>query len=490
MPNIVSVCHIGECRVEVNPSAIDESDDLTGHCVEVIRCTHIKTLLQTKKIVKQLSDILYLKRKKVNIADLLGACLNSDVMAYLWQKTVSLQDIKKLPEAPGVYFFLGAHKKLLYIGKATILRDRVRSYFVKDIAKTRGPKIVKMLSEARRVGYRQVDSVLEALIIETNLIKKEQPPYNTDAKDDKSYNHIVITQEKFPRVLLVRGRDIEQKKFTDPVKYIFGPFPHGMQLREALKIVRHLFPYRDRCIPDTKRCFSAQIGLCPGVCDGTVSARAYARTINHIRLFFEGKKGVLIRRLEQEMQTAAKKLEFERAQEIKKTLFGLRHIQDMALLKSEQDAVNHEHSLRIEAYDVAHFSGGASVGVMTVMTQGRPDTDAYRMFRLRKKHGGNDLSALEEMFTRRLQHPEWGTPDILVVDGSFLQLGVAEKMFVGTERPLLVGVVKDERHQPKEILGLPRELEHLRKNILLANSEAHRFALAYHRTRRAKEFLR
>lgn len=114
---------------------------------------------------------------------------------------------KKLPESSGVYFFL--HKnQILYIGKATNLYDRVKSYFSKDIAYSRGPKILKMIDEADNIEFQITDSSLEALLLENYLIKKHQPIYNTKEKDDKSYQFVVITEEDFPRVLLVRGRDI------------------------------------------------------------------------------------------------------------------------------------------------------------------------------------------------------------------------------------------------------------------------------------------
>lgn len=423
-------------------------------------------------------------------------------MPALWEKIILIGDMKKLPETPGVYFFLDEKKDLLYIGKATSLRDRVKSYFSRDIIETRGPKIKRMLESVHFIACRKTDSVLEALILESSLIKKYQPLYNTDAKDDKSYNHIVITQEKFPRVLIVRGRDIEQQKFTEPVKYLFGPFPHGMRLREALKIIRKLFPFRDRCVPakvsakdgalskkrkEPKLCFSAQIGLCPGVCTGKVSARDYQRTINHIRLFFEGRKSLLIRKLEREMKAAAKRLEFEQAGAIKKTLFGLRHIQDMALIKDdEREAQKH----RIEAYDVAHLGGTASVGVMTVVQDSRADTDQYRQFKLRGEHKGNDLTALQEILERRLKHSEWPLPEIIVVDGGGLQFGVAERVLLDEKLTIpIVGVVKNAKHQPERLIGPETLIKRFKKEILLANSEAHRFAITFHRKRRGKEFL-
>lgn len=412
-------------------------------------------------------------------------------MPQLWEKKVTLQAFQKkneFPETPGVYFFLNEQDQLLYIGKATSLRDRVRSYFIQDIIETRGPKIWLMLERIASIGYMRTDSVLEALILESNLIKAEQPPYNTDAKDNKSFNHVVITKETFPRVLIVRGRDIEQKKFTDPVKYIFGPFPAGGALREALKIVRRLFPYRDRCLPESgKPCFSAQIGLCPGVCAGVLSAKEYGRTINHIRLFFEGHKSDVVKQLEREMKVRAKERRFEQAGAIKKTLFGLHHIQDMALIK---DDLREKHAHRIEAYDVAHLSGTASVGVMVVVEESRPNKNEYRQFKLRGKHGGNDLSALEEILTRRLKHKEWTLPELIVVDGAHLQFERAEQVLREMEITIpIVGVVKDVHHKADRLIGPVALIERFEKEILLANTEAHRFAITFHRKRREKEFL-
>lgn len=419
-------------------------------------------------------------------------------MMTLWEKIYTLEAFQKknmLPETPGVYFFLDEKKELLYIGKATSLRDRVKSYFLRGIGLMRGPKIGLMLDRARFIAYMRTDSVLEALILETNLIKIHQPRHNTDAKDDKSYNHVVITKETFPRVLIVRGRDIEQKKFTDPVKYIFGPFPAGSALREALKIIRKLFPFRDTCLPAEARrrqsalkpCFNRQIGLCPGVCTGEISASEYGRNINHIRLFFEGHKNTVVKKLKQEMKIAVKNLEFEHANEIKKTLFGLQHIQDMALIKDDMQEV---HAHRIEAYDVAHLGGTASVGVMTVVQKSRVMPSEYRQFKLRGEHGGNDLTALEEILTRRLKHTEWPLPEIIVVDGSLPQFEVAEQSLLSSGITIpIVGVVKNARHQPERLIGPEALTKRFKKEILLVNSEAHRFAITFHRKRRSREFL-
>jgi excinuclease ABC subunit C len=113
----------------------------------------------------------------------------------------------KLPDSPGVYFFLGDRRQILYIGRATSLKDRVKSYFSSDLLETRGPQIVDMVAKAKKIDFRKTDSVLEAIILEADLIKKFQPAHNTREKDDKSFNCVVITDEDFPQVLIIRKRE-------------------------------------------------------------------------------------------------------------------------------------------------------------------------------------------------------------------------------------------------------------------------------------------
>ena len=352
-----------------------------------------------------------------------------------------------------------------------------------------------------KIGFRTTDSVLEALLLESELIKKIQPPYNTSAKDDKSYNQVVITKEPYPRVLVVRSRDIAQRKFDFPIKYSFGPFPDGGGLKEGMKIIRRLFPFRDRCTPymelttnnkqqttqKPKPCFSAQIGLCPGVCTGTITKKEYGEILKNLRFFFAGKKGAILRSLEQKMTRAASEQRFEDAQVIKKVLFGLKHIEDMALVKNDQ-GVSERH--RIEAFDVAHVLGESAVGVMTVVQNSRIQTSEYRQFKLRAKHNGNDLTALEEILRRRFAHPEWPFPELVVVDGGEVHIQLAERVLeeLAVGIPVL-SVVKDERHRPRAVLGVATLGERFKKEILLANHEAHRFAITFHRKRRGKSFL-
>lgn len=430
------------------------------------------------------------------------------------------EKIKKLPDAPGVYFFRSG-KKILYIGKATSLRDRVGSYFSGNIEESRGPLISKMLSEFDGISFKKTDSVLEAIILEANLIKEYQPPANIMEKDDRSFNYVVITKEDFPRVLIVRARELEKfflgtslekhgnfllkissfsrqsrsKSFSREdasknflIKHLFGPFPNGGQLKEAMKIVRKMFPFRDKCLPGQKRpCFNRQIGLCPGVCTGEISKAEYGKQIKNIVLFFEGNKKKLVKNLEKEMKTLAKKREFEKATEIKRKIFALYHIQDVSLLKAENlPGITATKMFRIESYDIAHLSGTNVVGVMVVVEDGEVKKSDYRKFKIKNNPGVNDTKALSEILTRRLRHTEWSMADLIVVDGGVAQKRAAEKVLKSNNSGIpVVAVVKDERHRPKGILGGKKWLRYERE-ILLANAEAHRFAIGFHKHLRGK----
>ena len=402
-----------------------------------------------------------------------------------------------LPDKPGVYIFRGSGRAVLYIGKATSLRSRVASYFRGDLIATRGPILVGMVESAKSVDFIETDSVLEALILEAHLIKKHQPVYNTKEKDNKSFNYVVITKEDFPRVLVVRGRELETLLSTTnyQIQTTFGPFPQGSVLREALAIVRKIFRFRDKCKPNSgKPCFNAQIGLCPGVCAGTVSKTEYAKTIRRIKMFFEGEKKTLVSGLTREMKTYAKNLKFEEAGRIKRMIFALNHIQDVALIKASHRPRLGEGGFRIEAYDVAHISGTNVVGVMVVLEDNEPKKSDYRKFKI-KTSTNDDNASLREILERRFNHTEWPMPKLIVVDGGKAQVNTAEKALKewGIQIPV-VGVVKDEHHKPKGFIGgrlIPAQdanllIRNRDRQILLANSEAHRFAIGFHRQLRGK----
>lgn len=398
---------------------------------------------------------------------------------------------KKLPDAPGVYFFLGARKEILYIGKATSLKNRVRSYFAPDLKEKRSALIEKMVVDSKNVEWTVTDSVLEALILETNLIRTHKPHFNTISKDDKSYNHLIITNEEWPRVLVVRGKDLDAYDSS----YHFGPFPSGALFREALKIVRRLFQFYDTPIPlgeeKTKLArgkidFNRQIGLYPSA----ENRNEYLRTIRHIRLFFEAKKGKVIKELENDMKKLAREQRFEEADVVKKKIFALQHIQDVALIKDDSRIYRDENSVRIEAYDVAHLGGQDMVGVMTVVEGGEIKRSEYRQFKIKSVSGANDPAALREVLERRLSHPEWPFPQIVAVDGSTAQKNAAEKVLSKNSLMIpVVAVVKDERHRPIRVLGPASLLKKHHDAVLLANAEAHRFSINFHRQRRNQRFV-
>jgi excinuclease UvrABC nuclease subunit len=405
---------------------------------------------------------------------------------------------KSMPDSPGVYYFLGPRKEVLYIGKATSLKDRVRSYFAPDLIVTRGPLLVEMLQLAKTVEWKEADSVLEALILEANLIRSHQPQYNTLLKDDKSFNYVVITKEDYPRVLVMRGRELALEN-EDSFGYVFGPFPQGLQLREAMKLIRKIFPYRDTCTPaeemiamgkKPKSCFNHHIGLCPGVCTGEISKTEYRRLVHHIVLLFQGKKKELIKTLEREMKLAAKEERFEEAARLRAQVFALGHIQDVSLIKEEYRKPKITLGIsRIEAYDMAHLRGSANVGVMTVVEDGTTQKNDYRKFKIRSASPGDDVGALREVLTRRLGHDEWPLPRLIVVDGSTAQMNAAERILsdYGMTIPV-VGVVKDEKHRPRDIRGDRELINGRERDILLANAEAHRFAIGYHRKTSRAQF--
>ena len=397
---------------------------------------------------------------------------------------MNLKDFKKIKisDKSGVYFFLKG-KEILYIGKATSLKDRARSYFNKDLIETRGPMILDMIVQANKIKWQETDSVLEALIQEAELIKKHQPKYNIKEKDDKSWNYVCIIRENTPKVLIVRGRNLKSTLWNRCTT--FGPYTNSAQLKEAMKIIRRIFPYFDeQSLKKNNIQFYQQLKLTPE------SLSEYKKNIANLKLFFQGKKKKIIQKLKKEMMQLAKHKEFEKAGIIKKRIFALEHINDVALIKEESFASAHPSVFRIEAYDVAHLSGKNMVGVMTVLENGEIVKNEYRKFIIKTQEKANDTGALEEILSRRLRHTEWGIPDLIIVDGNIAQMNVASRVLARYQFKIsVVGVVKDEKHKAKAILGDEKIIQKYKKSILIANSEAHRFAISFYRIKNRKSFL-
>jgi excinuclease ABC subunit C len=297
-----------------------------------------------------------------------------------------------------------------------------------------------------------------------------------------------------------------------------------------MKIIRRIFPFMD---DKSKNYFEfyKQINLVPDIKD----RKLYLSNIKNLKLFFSGQKKKIFKNLEKQMKDYAKLREFEKAGEIKRQIFALKHINDVALIKNDsllsqkhgvhertlgrsggdgqrkflaknfrgesENAMLEDNNLRIEAYDVAHMSGKNMVGVMTVLINSEPDKNEYRKFKIRTQDNSNDTGALAEILERRFAHIEWQKPDLIVVDGGIAQINVARKVMSRLNLDIIVvSVVKDERHRPKNILFSPKPdlkgsqgsafIKKYKQEILLVNNEAHRFAIAYHKKLRAKNFLK
>ncbi len=196
----------------------------------------------------------------------------------------------------------------------------------------------------------------------------------------------------------------------------------------------------------------------------------------------------LVTSLEREMRRLAKNQEFEKADIVKRQVFALKHIQDISLLKREVSAAPSlggaapDLAFRIEAYDLAHLGGQNIVGAMTVLQNGEPDKSSYRKFKIKTFIGPNEPAGITEILERRLHHPEWPLPNLIVMDGNEVQKAAAERVLknFGMKIPV-VAVVKNFRHKPERIIGADNLVTLQKHAILLANSEAHRFAIGYHR---------
>ncbi len=382
--------------------------------------------------------------------------------------------IKKFPDSPGVYVMRDKNRRPLYIGKASSLKWRTLSYFQRP----QETRIEQMLSQISNIETKKTDSVIEALFLENDLIKKYKPKYNIKLKDDKTFLGIFITEEEWPRVYPAR---ITQKL---PKGEFYGPFPSAGQVREALQIIRKIFPFRVSCTPlSGKACFEYHLGQCPGVCAGKVEKKDYQKTIRQIKLFLRGKKKSVIKELEKEMKESAKKMDFEGAAKLRDKIFALKHIQDVALITEENLLYPQDIPSRIEAYDISNISGAFAVGSMIVFTEGLIDKSQYRKFKINTVSGVNDIAALKEVLDRRLNHSEWAMPDLILIDGGKGQVNGAKEILKIRRLSIpVIGIAKGPDRDKNEIIGA-NNLSFDKKLLLRVRDEAHRFAIEYYRLR-------
>lgn len=376
-----------------------------------------------------------------------------------------------MPLGPGVYLFLDKKRGVLYVGKAVSLRRRVLNYFQRNL----DPRIREMASRASRIKYEKTGNVLEALILEANLIKKYWPKYNVRDKDDRSFIYIVIPEGDFPKPFISRQREIA--KF--PQERVFGPYQSLSAIKAGLRIIRKIFPYSDCKINSGKLCFNAQIGLCPGACAGKISKEDYQKNINNLILFLKGEKRKLFKKLKSGNPSA---------------IWSLKHLQDAAVIRSEEIALHAEKLNRVEGYDISHLAGKETFGAMAAFVAGKADKTQYRLFKIKKAPANDDLRALEEMINRRFNHPEWPAPDLILIDGGKPQVShIAKTLKTRNISIPLVGISKyggDKLVFPAKLKRSVKNLIAGRKNLLLkVREEAHRFAVKSSRRKRNKRNL-
>ncbi len=407
-----------------------------------------------------------------------------------------LADPSKLPDTPGIYLYYGQNKELLYVGKATSLRSRVRSYF----RGKRTPRpIEEMIHEVVKIDYRQTDSVLEAIILEALSIRRFHPKYNVLGKDDKSWNYLVLTRDEFSSLKTSREHDLEAMSRAEiKKKYlkIFGPFP-GLNAKATLKLLRQLFCF-STCEPGVGRpCFYYEINQCLGVCMGTVTAKEYQElVIRPLSLFLDGKKKQVVKEFEKQMKLASRAQNFETAARLRNQLQSLYRIHDVALLNNSfytDEGSNDPNAkrLRIEGYDISNLGRTDKVGSMVVFDNSGPVSSQYRKFTIKTVEGQSDVDSLAEVINRRLNHTEWPFPDVFLIDGGRPQVNKVNQVLGERQITIpVVGIAKGpERKRNDFILGTLTPafiafVDEHRTLLVKVRDEAHRFAITFNRSKR------
>lgn len=442
-------------------------------------------------------------------------------------------ELKQIPQESGIYFFLDSGRaktfcygkkfarsdlpggksdlgRILYIGKAANLRSRLKSYFD---SRPKNARIAKMLELANKVKWEQTDSEIEALILESQLIKKHKPAFNIMLRDDKQYFYVGFTDEKFPRIFLTH--QIQDTKYKILNTKFVGPFTDGGALRMVLKLIRRIFPYCSCKQKHNNYCLNYHIGKCPGFCclkdspkrpvvskiepnRRIAGKKEYEKNIRAIKEILSGKKTSLIKKFEKEMAELAQKEDFEKAAELRDKIEKLKKVFENARIISRLNLGGEVLGLmqkslrlpklpiRIEGYDISNIQGKFATGSMVVFTNGQPDKNEYRKFKI-KLSGQNDTAMLHEILIRRFSHPEWRQPDLILVDGGKAQLNAARAAV--SSKILIIALTKNDRHRgnhvfttiqktPITIKNLPEQVRNL---ILHIDSEAHRFAISYYR---------
>lgn len=407
------------------------------------------------------------------------------------------KQLRLIPSTPGVYLFYSAAGELIYVGKATDLKSRVASYFR---GKPAARPIEQMIHEVEKIKTVSTDSALEAAIMEGKYIKEYRPKYNIDWKDDKSWNYIVISKDRYPRVYTVREHEwvrmaASERKKT--VRNIFGPYP-GLKTREVMRILGRLF-YISDCDPAAKRpCLNYQLGFCLGVCAGAITPKDYKiKVIAPLVEFLSGGKKRLVSRLEHKMNVESKAGHYEEAGRIRDQIKALTRIRDIAILNKSwvEDCAPREVRLvqRIEGYDISNLGSSGMVGSMVVFDESGPVKSEYRKFKIKSVSRQSDVDCLKEILTRRLAHFEWPLPDLFLIDGGMPQVNAAKSVLIEYKLSIpVIGIAKGSDRKKNEFIvrgikmgdTLDKWIKTNQTLLIRVRDEAHRFAITFQRSLR------
>ncbi len=425
--------------------------------------------------------------------------------------------LKHLPEQSGVYLFKDKDRRIIYIGKANVLKNRVSSYF--NRGNSHSVKVKQMVQRIDSIEYIVTASEMEALLLESRLVKKYKPYYNSQLKDDKSYPFIQITRGvDFPAIHLIR----KSSKIAEKKARYYGPFTDVETSRKAVQKLRHIFKIRNcsqRKFNLGKPCLDYQIDLCSAPCARKIDQDEYQKKVNECSLLLAGRHKSLLKNLKQEMQIAAQLMLFEKAAKIRDTIRMIEkvitqekisksyqrrlniYLQDSINKTSLQEALRDLQNylnlptppLSIEAYDISNIQGKNAVGSMVYFHDGIPDKKKYKHFKIKSVQEINDYAMMKEILERRFRSfhlQEEELPDLVLVDGGKGQLNVVLQVINELNLPLnLVSLAEREEQlfQPgkREPVMLPQNSAAFFL-VQRIRDEAHRFALSYHKKLRSK----
>ena len=405
--------------------------------------------------------------------------------------------LKTLPAAPGVYFHKNTAGEIIYIGKAAVLKHRVRQYFQNTA--NRDAKTRALISEIATTDWIVVDSEIDALFLESEMIKRYHPKWNAELKDDKSATYVRIDiKSAIPYVSFTRNPIDDQAEY-------YGPYYGKHIISTALRILRPIFPYYTKPYTGQKT-LDTDLGLTPGIEIGLSTPKQYKQNLRRLISYLKGNRQKLIRDLEKAMHAAANKNDFETATKLRNQYFGLRGLklkivfsdQEFLDISSDQALLGLQKLLqlaapprRIDGFDISHQSGTNVVASQVTFVNGVADRTKYRKFKLRTQQN-DDFTNMHEIITRRLRHlKDWGTPDLILIDGGIPQLRAVAPIldptgipYIGLAKELELIVLPDHT-----AIRLPKN-SHIIKLLQRIRNESHRFAIQYHTLLKRKAMLK